>query len=919
VRFFEALWGNLLEGVSSRALAGDFAAELLRKLGRQIPQRTQAAQAALTAGSILNAARAMPAFSMLSGSHAALFPHQEAAVMRALSRWPIRVLLADEVGLGKTFEAGAIVSYLLRHGGAESAAILAPRAVVNQWQAELSEHFSLDAWVFESSDCSLRSSAGELRYVTSLEEAFGRRTPRIVIMSSQLARGTRRGGHAFAHLERLPDLLVVDEAHAARVRPDVGGSERPTLLWKMLKDVASTIPHLVLASATPMQVHWREYHALLELLGLPSIWADSGNYLRSLEIVADNRTPGLQEAADAAALLQAVLQEMRPALGALEENERDLIAALEASRGDPIGTAALVRKNWSVSRSALVKLHPAHLLTVRNTRGALESIGYRFPQRELEAPSFALDANVTTLYREVDAYLSEVYFQLERALDPELELSTGFVQCSYQQRLASSLSACQKSLTRRRARVTDLMNGIESRVLEQTLDEVTDSDFADDDSISVARDAPSAGLTDISRRAATVELHYLNALLARLDRILAAGPDPKIKATLELIVAHLGFGDSILVFSRYTDTLDAVVAAFNASAQLVAVPYGIYTAKEVCYDLGLGRQNSTRAAICAALSRRRIQVLFCSDAAAEGLNLQAARVLINVDVPWNPARLEQRIGRIARLGQKAPKVKIYNLWYPDSIEAKMYHALMNRKELFELAVGEFPEVVSRAIREEVLARFGREAATTDALAELRSVRNQLQTRALKSLWTDGKESKPMTKEFREHLGALAIEALTRAGGTHIVEDGNHVLTDGSRTERFSTEPGSDDSLSLAHPALRWLEAKGIRPGVSSPSLLCSDGRPFLFASQVGDEWSPADPRDLPQQLSRWTGLAENSGEPQDFIPATVTPGGAVRADWIPNHEALSVPVGPGPSRPRYDDAERLRLSPISSDASSGCT
>ena len=85
-----------------------------------------------------------------------------------------------------------------------------------------------------------------------------------------------------------------------------------------------------------------------------------------------------------------------------------------------------------------------------------------------------------------------------------------------------------------------------------------------------------------------------------------------------------------------------------------------------------------------------VSVVFCSDAASEGLNLQAARVIINIDVPWNPARLEQRIGRIARLGQRADTVKIYNLWYPDSVESKIYTRLLQRKDLYDLAVGEYP-------------------------------------------------------------------------------------------------------------------------------------------------------------------------------------------------------------------------------------
>ena len=91
----------------------------------------------------------------------------------------------------------------------------------------------------------------------------------------------------------MPDLLVVDEAHAARVKRELDGSRRPTLLWRMLSDIGERIPHLVFLTATPMQMDPSEYHALLGLLGLPASWQDEGAYLASLRILATgDRPPG---------------------------------------------------------------------------------------------------------------------------------------------------------------------------------------------------------------------------------------------------------------------------------------------------------------------------------------------------------------------------------------------------------------------------------------------------------------------------------------------------------------------------------------------------------------------------------------------------------------------------------------------------
>ena len=89
--------------------------------------------------------------------------------------------------------------------------------------------------------------------------------------------------------------------------------------------------------------------------------------------------------------------------------------------------------------------------------------------------------------------------------------------------------------------------------------------------------------------------------------------------------------------------------------------------------------------------------MFCSSAANEGLNLQAASVMINVDVPWVPSELEQRIGRIARLGQKKPIVTVHNLWYPGSIEAEIYRRLISRQKDMWFAIGTFPEQIGDGI------------------------------------------------------------------------------------------------------------------------------------------------------------------------------------------------------------------------------
>ena len=220
----------------------------------------------------------MPALAMVSGGHTALFAHQELAFIDALSRWPVRVMFADEVGLGKTFEAGAV----------RELSTPPHRGVARRWsspprQSSISGKRSSTSTSASMHGCTnpqaaFLSSEGEVRVLSPSEPVLGK-SPRLSSCRPSSPEVLAASGHLFAEVVDMPDVLVVDEAHAARVRPDETGSERPTLMWRLLDDIMPKVPHVIFATATPMQVHWREYHALLELLGLPEVWRKPDNYV----------------------------------------------------------------------------------------------------------------------------------------------------------------------------------------------------------------------------------------------------------------------------------------------------------------------------------------------------------------------------------------------------------------------------------------------------------------------------------------------------------------------------------------------------------------------------------------------------------------------------------------------------------------
>ena len=187
--------------------------------------------------------------------------------------------------------------------------------------------------------------------------------------------------------------------------------------------------------------------------------------------------------------------------------------------------------------------------------------------------------------------------------------------------------------------------------------------------------------------------------------------------------------------------------------------------------------------------------MFCSDAASEGLNLQAARILINVDVPWTPARLEQRIGRIARLGQTAAEVDIYNVWYPNSVEARMYHRIQKRLEETNLAIGEFPDVIATDIKNAVIE--GREVDDS-GLKELMEIRNSYQTKALGELWSNRENRVTTSGIIRKRLLQLCNSRYQVIGTSLQGIIKHYLMPDGAEVE-LTDAAGMSESISLKSP------------------------------------------------------------------------------------------------------------------------
>jgi SNF2 family DNA or RNA helicase len=303
------------------------------------------------------------------------------------------------------------------------------------------------------------------------------------------------------------------------------------------------------------------------------------------------------------------------------------------------------------------------------------------------------------LYDQIEDYISNTY---NRASEKE-RTAVGFVMTIYRRRLASSFWALEKTLT---GHLKAINEGADERVGNGLDDDVFDSEV--DDELLDTDEAAA-----LEHEALTFEER--SAVEDLIRRIQALPPDSKLEK-LRVVLEELrtaGY-DRAMVFTQYTDTMDFLRDQLSRNSAV----------RLMCYS---GRGGEIRSAdgtwrvISRDDAKRRFRegqadVLLCTDAAAEGLNFQFCGAVVNYDMPWNPMRVEQRIGRIDRLGQEHPIIRIVNLHYDDTVETDVYRALRNRIGLFESVVGKLQPILSqlpRRISATVLTNTGRDRIVSD--------------------------------------------------------------------------------------------------------------------------------------------------------------------------------------------------------------
>lgn len=638
-----------------------------------------------------------------------LFPHQAHAVSTALNHFPHRILLADEVGLGKTLEAGAIIRRLVDSGVAKRILVLTPKNVTRQWLEELRTHFALKFWMLESNPKRLTSSEKD-EVMLNDENPFDRPGIDKVIASWHYARGTKKRESELLISNRFFDLVVIDEAHSARKKRELDGTVTPTRLNELCGTLSIASPHILMLTATPVQLYEAEALDLLSILGLGGPWVHEEDFKEFYHIISsDPQNVELDKWLFAFRLASWIAQnyllesEVREILEQILDKEiaNDIFYAIKTQTKIGNIIEEIKNKDSESLRRVLIAFSPMRVFMIRNTRSSLVKSGYVFPIRDVSEEPVELQEAESELLKRLDEYLNSHYGRYEQVISQKNKANLGFVRSIYHQRFVSSFTAAYLSIMNRKKFLHALLDKNHEAIKRLAEKMFEDEDFEEDEDEIIDS---MKEMVEIARPIVTQEIEILTALESDLSKYspdIQTSNDPKMQMIVKLVSEFTAQGKKIILFSKYTDTVDAVKRILLKSGNITKRQLGIYTGKGgMLYDEKINDfKIVTKDDVSKALSGNDIEVLVCSDAASEGLNLQAASVIINVDMPWNPARVEQRIGRADRLGQKADVVHVRNVWYPDSIEARIYSQLFKRKELYQVVVGPAQEIISRALHD----------------------------------------------------------------------------------------------------------------------------------------------------------------------------------------------------------------------------
>lgn len=613
------------------------------------------------------------------------YPHQYKPLLTLLESPANGILIADEVGLGKTIEAGLIWTELRARFDMRRLLVVCPAMLREKWRDELLHRFGINATLFDAN--SLLDELKKPRSVTGEGQAWvvsyqSVRPPKDwkTTKTSDVKKPT--GRRLLADLldenvdnEPLLDMVIFDEAHYMRNRESAAYT-----LGELLRDATD---YLVLLSATPINLKNDDLYHLLKLTD-PEHFRYPHDFAQMLEAnrpLVQARDLALNPNAEADKIIARLHEAAAQPLLVKSLQLRSLLES-------PPTDALLAEKGY---RAQLAEsLERINLLGHAVTRTRKRDVHLNRPKRAIKRERVPM----TDLEREFYQAVTD----LTREYAWQRDISDGFLLATPQRQVCSCPAATARAW----------MSG-DSSWIEDIADELELEDAEPDLSISLKQFLQAR----LPRRITVEELEANDSKFERLQQVMSTflkdHPDEKV-----------------ILFTTFRTTALYLADRLNKVG--------------IASILIWGNMNRPKQEIIDDFREdKKLKIMVSTEVAAEGVDLQFSHVLVNYDLPWNPMRVEQRIGRIDRIGQDSDLLHIWNLYFQNTIDDRIVVRLMDRLRIFEEALGEPEPVVGETISKleaELLTRpltldeeNMRIEQAAQALENLRQVQNQLEQNA----------------------------------------------------------------------------------------------------------------------------------------------------------------------------------------------
>lgn len=524
-------------------------------------------------------------------------PHQRHVLNKALSNNNIRYILADEVGLGKTIEAGMIIKELKARGLIKRTLVVCPTGLATQWKVEMEEKFDEDFKLILPSDFET------IRKITDNEDVYGQFDQVITPMDSIKPLEKRTGWNEdkikkynddriYSVINSGWDLIIIDEAHR------VAGSSNEVSRYKLGTLLAKSSPYLLLLTATPHSGKTEPFLRLIRLL-------DEKAFPNSRAIVKEQVAPFV------------IRTEKREAI----DNKGNKLFKNRITK--------VVEISWDSRHCMQEKLYELVTEYVRN--------GY-------------------------NKAIKEKKFYI------------GFLMVLMQRLVTSSTAAIKDSIEKR----IQVLENQKIKVHNLTIEDLVESNM--EDNLEQAIEVMSLNIKK--------ELSELNEILDIAKHAEYEYLDAKIDKLIEILGELYSEDESrkVIIFTEFVSTQQFLQKLLISKGYKISILNGSMTIEERNTVLQNFKMES--------------DILISTDAGGEGLNLQFSNVIINYDLPWNPMKIEQRIGRVDRIGQKQD-VLIFNFIIKNTIENRVRNVLENKLEVIfsETGIDKMSDVLDNEIAE----------------------------------------------------------------------------------------------------------------------------------------------------------------------------------------------------------------------------